>query len=44
VLTAFVFSSWFPKKLPFAPYLAVLGPPGSGKPAALRILELALKT
>lgn len=39
-LTAFVLSSWFREKLPVAPYLALLGPPGSGKSTAMRILSL----
>jgi hypothetical protein len=30
-MTAFVVSSWFPERLPVAPYLALLGPPVSGK-------------
>ena len=40
LMTAFVFSSWFPERLPVAPYLALLGPPGSGKTTAIRILSL----
>ena len=40
LMTAFVVSSWFPEKLPVAPYLALLGPPGSGKTTAMRILGL----
>jgi hypothetical protein len=40
LMTAFVLSSWFPEKLPVAPYLALLGPPGSGKTTAMRILSL----
>jgi hypothetical protein len=40
LLTAFVLSSWFREKLPVAPYLALLGPPGSGKTTAMRILSL----
>ncbi len=40
LMTAFVVSSWFPEKLPVAPYLALLGPPGSGKTTAMRILAL----
>jgi hypothetical protein len=40
LLTAFVLSSWFREKLPVAPYLALLGPPGSGKTTAMRILRL----
>jgi len=40
LMTAFVLSGWFPEKLPIAPYLALLGPPGSGKTTAMRILSL----
>jgi hypothetical protein len=40
LMTAFVFSSWLPERLPVAPYLALLGPPGSGKTTAIRILSL----
>ena len=40
LMTAFVFSSWFPEKLSVAPYLALLGPPGSGKTTAMRVLSL----
>jgi hypothetical protein len=40
LMTAFVLSCWFPEKLPVAPYLALLGPPGSGKTTAMRILSL----
>jgi hypothetical protein len=40
LMTAHVFSSWFLEKLPFAPYLALVGPPSSGKSTALRILSL----
>jgi hypothetical protein len=39
-MTAFVLSSCFPEKLPVAPYLALLGFPGSGKTTAMRILSL----
>lgn len=39
-MTAFVVSSWFSEMLPVAPYLALLGPPGSGKTSAMRILRL----
>ncbi len=40
LMTAFVLASWFPEKLPCAPYLALVGLPGSGKTTALRILTL----
>ena len=40
LVTAFMLSTWFPEKLPVAPYLALLGPPGSGKTTAMRILSL----
>lgn len=40
LLIAHVFCTWFPEKLPFAPYLAFVGPPSSGKTTALRILSL----
>lgn len=40
LMMAYVFSTWFPEKLPFAPYLALVGPPNSGKTTALRILSL----
>jgi hypothetical protein len=40
LMIAHVFCTWFPEKLPFAPYLAFVGPPGSGKTTALRILSM----
>ena len=40
LMIAHVFCTWFPEKLPFAPYLAFVGPPSSGKTTALRILSL----
>ena len=40
LLTGFVLSTWLPEMLPVAPYLALLGPPASGKTTAMRILRL----
>ena len=40
LLPCFVLSTWLVEKLPIAPYLAFVGPPGSGKTTALRILSL----
>jgi hypothetical protein len=40
LLGAFVLSTWFIEKLPIAPYVALVGPPASGKTTALRILSL----
>ncbi len=40
LMIAHVFSTWFPEKLPFAPYLAFVGPPSSGKTTALRVVGL----
>ncbi len=40
LLSCFVLSSWLVEKLPVAPYLALVGPPGCGKTSALRILSL----
>jgi hypothetical protein len=40
LMIAYVLSSWFPEKLPVAPYLSLVGPPGSGKTTAMRILSL----
>jgi hypothetical protein len=37
---AYVLNSWITEKLPIAPYLSLVGPPGSGKTTALRILQL----
>jgi len=39
-MTAYVLSTWFPEKLPVAPYLSLVGPPGSGKTTAMRVLSL----
>src|SRR5580658_6956263 len=38
LMGAFAISTWFPEKLTIAPYLALVGPPGSGKTAAMLIL------
>ena len=38
--SGFVMSSWFPEKLPVAPYLALVGMPRSGKTTMLRLLEM----
>jgi hypothetical protein len=40
LLSSFVMSTWILEKLAVAPYVAFLGPPGSGKTTALRILRL----
>jgi hypothetical protein len=40
LMTAFAISTWLHEKLPVAPYLALVGPPGSGKTTAMRILNL----
>jgi hypothetical protein len=40
LLGSFVLSDWLIEKLPIAPYVAFVGPPGSGKTTALRILNL----
>jgi hypothetical protein len=39
-MAAIVLSTWLPEKLPVASYLAFVGPPGSGKTTAMRILNL----
>ncbi len=38
--SAFVISTWLPEKLPMAPYLALVGPPSSGKTTAMQTLNL----
>jgi hypothetical protein len=42
LMGAFAISTWFPEKLTIAPYLALVGPPGSGKTAAMLILNSLL--
>jgi hypothetical protein len=40
LLTACAISTWFPERLPVAPYIAFVGPPGSGKTTAMRVFSL----
>jgi hypothetical protein len=40
LLSCYVLSTWFPEKLPIAPYVAFVGLPRSGKTTALRLLNL----
>jgi hypothetical protein len=40
LLAAYALSTWITEKLPIAPYLSLVGPPGSGKTTALRVLAL----
>jgi len=40
VMTAFTMTTWLREKLPVAPYVAFVGPPGSGKTTAMRALNL----
>ena len=40
LVSFFILSSWFPEKLPIAPYLALVGTPRSGKTTLLRVLGL----
>lgn len=40
LMTAFAICTWFPEKMSVAPYLALVGPPGSGKTTAMRVLNL----
>src|SRR6185437_6082081 len=39
MMTAFVISTWLQENAPIAPYLALVGPPGSGKTTAMRVLN-----
>jgi len=40
LIAAFVISTWFIESLPVAPYLALVGPPRSGKSTLLQVLNL----
>src|SRR5262249_1823359 len=40
LLAHFVLATWLIDRLPFAPYLALVGPPQSGKATLLRVLHL----
>jgi hypothetical protein len=40
LLAAFILATWIIDKLPTAPYLALIGPPGSGKTTVMRMLSL----
>lgn len=40
LVSFFIMSSWFPEKLPVAPYLALVGMPRSGKTTMLRLLAM----
>jgi hypothetical protein len=40
LMAAYVLSTWLTEKLSIAPYLSLVGPAGSGKTTALRILSL----
>ncbi len=39
LLSKFILSTWFPDRLPVAPYLWIVGPPESGKTTLLRFLH-----
>jgi hypothetical protein len=43
LIAAFVISTWFIESLPVAPYLALVGPPRSGKTTLLQILNLVCR-
>jgi hypothetical protein len=43
LVAAYVLSTWLLEKLPVAPYLSLVGPPGSGKTTALRVLQLVCR-
>jgi len=40
LLACFVISTWVIDRLPVAPYVALVGPPGSGKTMTLKVLQL----
>jgi hypothetical protein len=42
-MAIFGMSTWFPEKTAIAPYLALVGPPGSGKTTAMRALSLVCR-
>ena len=39
LMSAFAISTWFPERSDVAPYLALVGPPGTGKTTAMRVLN-----
>jgi hypothetical protein len=43
LLACFVMSTWAIDRLPVAPYVALVGPPGSGKTMALKVLHLVCR-
>jgi hypothetical protein len=43
LIAAFVISTWFIESLPVAPYLALVGPPRSGKTTLLQVLNLVCR-
>jgi hypothetical protein len=43
LIAAFVISTWFIESLPIAPYLALVGPPRSGKSTLLQVLNLVCR-
>ena len=43
LLAAYILSTWLTEKYHVAPYLSLVGPPGSGKTTALRVLQLVCR-